>query len=201
MEYLGLEIKTNSRVYPVAEDSLLAAELIESEIPKFGDGTAVIDMGCGTGILGLVAAKHPNVKSVVFADINEYAIELSRENAAENKDIIQAKCTFIKSDLFADIYGSFDFAIFNAPYLAENDKIQLSESWYGGRGGIEVSINFINAALKHIKDYGRILLVYSSLSDMDSLLKNFDDLGLNIEAQKKLHISFEDIIACVLKKE
>lgn len=46
-------------------------------------GKAVLDMGCGTSVLGIYA-KQRGAKSVLGIDIDEWAVENSRENAQRN---------------------------------------------------------------------------------------------------------------------
>lgn len=48
------------------------------------NGKAVLDMGCGTGVLGILAAKL-GATSVTGIDTEEWAVENTRENAARNE--------------------------------------------------------------------------------------------------------------------
>ncbi len=201
MDYLGLDIKTDEGVYEPAEDSFLAAGIVEAEVQALGWDLDVLDLGCGTGLLGLVAAKSGNVRRVLFADINERAVELCKDNIESNSGVIHAECTAIKSNLFSRIREKFNLIIFNAPYLPDNDKTELSESWYGGKGGVELSVKFLNDAVSRLKENGRILIVESSFGDIGSLKKKMDLIGLEIESERSVHISFEDIIGMVLRKK
>ena len=45
----------------------------------------LLDMGCGIGILGIIAARERPGLEVVMTDINQRAVELSRLNAKRNK--------------------------------------------------------------------------------------------------------------------
>lgn len=45
----------------------------------------LLDMGCGIGILGIVAARERPGLEVVMSDINQRAVELTRLNAKRNK--------------------------------------------------------------------------------------------------------------------
>ena len=59
----------------------LCLELLEEENPK---GKNVLDIGCGSGILSIAAAKL-GASSVSAIDVEESAIEITRENAALNE--------------------------------------------------------------------------------------------------------------------
>ncbi|HEY6162870.1 MAG TPA: 50S ribosomal protein L11 methyltransferase [Bacteroidia bacterium] len=58
---------------------LMAQQLLELDV----QGKRVLDMGCGTGILGILAAKK-GAASVVAIDIEEWAYENAKENAERN---------------------------------------------------------------------------------------------------------------------
>jgi len=49
------------------------------------EGGRLLDMGCGIGILGIVAARERADLEVLMTDINQRAVELTRLNAKRNK--------------------------------------------------------------------------------------------------------------------
>ena len=198
ISYHELEIKSDEQVYDPAEDSLLAAGIVEAAVRDAHRGIDVLDMGCGTGILGLVAAISENTRSVTFADINAAAVRLCEENIERNSEFLCAKCIAIKSDMFSNIKGRFDLMIFNAPYLPDNDSIGLSESWYGGREGIEITNRFLDEAVLHLNPEGQIILVESSFGNIEALRGRIAELGFRIIKEEKKHVSFEDIVVMLI---
>lgn len=110
---------------------LLAEQM---EIPQ---GAAVLDMGCGYGVLGLVAAAWEPSSQVLLVDINERAVELAQKNAQLNQlDNVRV----IQSDGFANIGGQqFDVILMNPPIRAGKKVLhQLYQDAYqalraGGR--------------------------------------------------------------------
>ena len=200
MEYAGLDVATDENVYEPAEDSFLAAETVTEALDDFDGRVAVADIGCGTGILGLVAGTSPNVEKVVFGDISEDALRICKKNVDNNSLLVKADCIVKKSDLFSGIEGDFDLIIFNAPYLPDNDKNSMASTWYGGKSGIELSVEFLRQAVVHIKEASKIIIVESSFGDIETLKSAISDLGLCICKEKRQHISFEDIIVMVLEK-
>ncbi len=200
LSYKDLKIKTFPDVYVPAEDSFLAAEAIEFWLSRVLKGKlSVLDVGSGSGILGLTAAKDPKVESVTFVDINDAALSLSKANLELNKDSINANAFFIHSNLFEDVKGMFDLIIFNAPYLvSEGEKGMLPKAWEGGPSGIEISKEFLGSAIFHLNSQGAIILVASSHSDLASLQAEISKKGFKILNEKKEHIFFEDIIVYAL---
>ncbi len=182
-----VKINTCNGVYEPAEDSFLLAEAIEVE-----SGDFVLDLGCGSGFLGLVAAKTAG--RVLSVDINPAALECTLENGSLNG---ASNLEVRRSDLFSNVSESFDIIIFNPPYLPTEVDEPVDESslaWDGGRSGREVINRFLPDAPEHVNASGKIYLLGSSLSDYEktiSVLKN-SGFQLSIVASKKL--DFEELV-------
>ena len=173
MWFEGLEIKEDAQVYKPAEDSLLAIKAINglNNLRK----QDILDIGTGSGILGLYAAMLFHAKKLVMSDINKRACKLAEKNYVLNKDKLNGtNVTILKSDLFENIKGRYDLIIFNAPYLRGSIDAHLpiiERAWNGGPTGIEIALRFLNEASTHLKKNGVIILLASSLSDVDMLRK------------------------------
>lgn len=72
------------------------------------EGDSVLDVGCGTGILAIVAKKL-GASRVVAVDSDEIAVEVAMENAKKNEVEILIK----KSDLLEEVEGVFDVIVSN----------------------------------------------------------------------------------------
>lgn len=164
-------------VYEPAEDSFLFAENL-----PVATGDRVVDMGTGCGILGVIAATKAD--EVVAVDINPYAVRCAKENAELNH--VAEKMSFVQGDLFSSIRTGerFDLVLFNAPYLPSDDEDEdswLARSWTGGVSGRNVIDRFISGAPKHVEPNGEILLVQSTLSDVEETLSRFAGSRLRAE--------------------
>jgi 16S rRNA (guanine1207-N2)-methyltransferase len=73
----------------------------------------VLDLGCGSGIIGLYCLKRFNCQ-VDMVDINERAVKIATENLA----LIKEKASVYQSDGFEQIDGLFDVIILNPPIHA-----------------------------------------------------------------------------------
>lgn len=74
----------------------------------------LLDLGCGTGVVGIaLALKHPELE-VTFADVNERAVSIARTNAQRNG----VRASFKVSDGFSKLADRFDAIVFNPPQSA-----------------------------------------------------------------------------------
>ena len=162
--------------YTPGEDSFLI--LKNMDIPK---GSRVLDMGAGSGVLAVEAAK--SAREVVAADINQAAVdELGRLGIP---NIIP-----IHSNLFQRVDGKFDVILFNAPYLpGYEDSI-----WSGGEKGREVIENFLKTAGNHLEASGKIFLVISSQTGTDETLALFEKYGFKPTVAAKKSLFFEMLV-------
>ncbi|MFC5700956.1 class I SAM-dependent methyltransferase [Cohnella faecalis] len=78
--------------------------------------SAVLDVGCGYGPIGLTAAKLTPQGRVTLIDVNERAVELARSNASANGI---RNVEFAVSDLFSSMNDRrFDVIVSNPPIRA-----------------------------------------------------------------------------------
>jgi release factor glutamine methyltransferase len=180
-------------VYEPAEDSFLFAEnLIVTK------GAKIADMGTGCGILGVVAAEK--AQSVLAVDINPYAVRCAKENAKLNH--VAHKISFIQGDLFAPIRArkEFDMILFNAPYLPSEeleDSSWLGLALTGGVSGRKIIDNFIHEASRYLSPDGEILLMQSTLSNVEETLHNFEERGFRTDVVARQDLPFFETIVLV----
>jgi len=175
-------------VYEPAEDTFLIAKHLKV------DGF-ILDVGTGCGILSVLAASK--AKHIVAVDINPYAARCAKINAEVNG--VSDKIDIFIGDLFNPIHENltFDTILFNAPYLPDEkrkeSKSLIEYAWSGGKDGREVIDRFIQQAPKYLKPYGRILLVQSSLSDVEKTIREFRKRRLQARIIDEEKIFFETI--------
>ena len=116
----------------------------------------ILDIGCGSGAGGILAAKYAASEAVVLSDINASALRLAEVNAAA----AGISASFIQSDLFANLKGDFDMIISNPPYM--NDPLQRAYRHGGGDFGGALSIKIIHEAKNRLAPGGELLLYTGS---------------------------------------
>ena len=180
-------------VYEPAEDSFLFAENLVAH-----DSDSVIDVGTGCGILGVVAAARAN--RVLAVDINSRAVGCAKENAKLNR--VDHKMLFMVGDLFASIKvrKQFDLILFNAPYLPSEElegDSWLVRAWAGGSSGRRLIDRFIQAAPRYLRPDGRILLMQSTLSDVEETLHSFEETSLRADVIARQDLPFFEAIVLI----
>ena len=86
---------------------LIVSQLLQMDLK----GKRVLDCGCGTGILGIVASKM-GAQSVVGYDIDEWSVENARRNArlngVENMEVLEGN-----QSVLSHVSGIFDVVLAN----------------------------------------------------------------------------------------
>ncbi len=110
------------------------------------EGKVVLDMGCGSGILGITAAKL-GAKEVMLSDIDPQAIEASAANIKLNN--VESKCKTVCGDLdTGSVKADIVIANITADVLIRL-KGQLGEALKSG--GYAVISGIINARVSEVK--------------------------------------------------
>ena len=107
-----LEFRTSEQLF--SPRSIDRGTLAMLSVAEFEKGDKVLDLGCGYGVVGILAARIVGPENVVMIDSNEKAIELSLENAVRN-DVEAVK--ILLSDGFKALdEKDFTVILCNPPY-------------------------------------------------------------------------------------
>lgn len=138
-------------------------------------GNDFLEIGSGSGIVSVFAALT-GANKIIATDINEYAIE----NTKENFQIHHIEnVTVIKSDLFQNVTGQFDTIFFNAPFHGNRPKDILERGT--SDEGYKTLRNFFETANQFLKPRGKILLGFSNMGDIQLLKQFIRNNGLTIK--------------------
>lgn len=114
-DFYGYEIDINRNVLcPRPETEELVCEALKTITAE----SKVLDLCTGSGCIAIVVAAKTGAV-VTASDISEEALKTARSNAEKNK--VQDRITFVRSDMFDGIEGKFDVIISNPPYIPSSD--------------------------------------------------------------------------------
>lgn len=125
-------------------------------------GKRVLDMGTGSGIQALCAARSGALVHAV--DLNALAVECARRNVERNT--LSERVTVLESDLFSALPADlrFDLIVWNPPFYPRPPRDAARHAWDAGPG-YEVISRFAGESVSRLSPGGSILLILSS--DMD----------------------------------
>ena len=160
--FYGRPFKVNPHVLIPRADTEI---LIEKALSKINahDLYEILDLGCGTGIIGITIALERPLSNVTLIDQSEHAIQ----NTKENQTLHQVTNVMIqKSDWFSALDQTrFDVILSNPPYLEDNDphlsqglEDEPLDALVSGPTGIEAIQYIIENAKNHIKPSGWLFI-------------------------------------------
>lgn len=192
----------NLRIYPtVFSPSLYVSSKIFAKFILSMDelkGKEILDMGCGSGIIG-IAASLVGADSL-SVDINPEAVKCANENFKLNG--INANA--IESDLYKNIEQEkkFDVIFFNPPYYNYEPRNDFERAFGGGKN-FKVLHEFFGQSEFHLKKGGNICIIISSDIDVNLVFSMFQQYGFNYNILQKTDKFFETfyIIKGFLKEQ
>lgn len=162
-EFLGRIYNVSPTVLiprPETEELVLKSKKMLSLVPP----QTILDLCTGSGCIAIsLAFLFPSAK-VCGADISEEALKVAIQNA-RNLNIL-SKMNFIRSNIFKNISGSFDFIISNPPYIPTDVIKTLSPEVQcepkialdGGEDGLKIIKDIINKAPTFLNKNGLLAL-------------------------------------------
>ncbi len=191
-----LVFDVNDDVYEPAEDSFLFAEKLH-----LAAGVRVLDLGTGSGILAVTAAKQG--AEVVAVDINPYAVCIAKANAELNR--VEVRIDFVQGSLFSAFatIAFFDVVLFNAPYLPSEvgeDESWIGRAWAGGANGRLWVDRFIEEVAMYLKPGGRVLLMQSTLTGIEETIQRFTSVGMSAVVVATQNLPFFETLTLIEAK-
>ena len=111
----------------------------------------VLDLGCGLGVVGIILGTFNKGINIDMVDINERAINLTKNNLVLNN----VKANVFVSDIYSNINNKYDFIITNPPI----------------RAGKNVIREFLLGSYDYLKDDGTLYFVMRKDHGVKSMMK------------------------------
>jgi len=175
LEYKGLKIIQNIEGFCFGIDSILLADFAK-EIKR---NSRVIDLGAGTGIIGILLCAKTEISHMVGVEIQEEVYDIAKRNVKLNK--LEEKFTLMNINIKElgkrQKIGKFDAIVTNPPYKKDNTGIQNeNEKKLISRHEITANLeDFIRISSQLLKDKKDLYMVHrpDRLVDIITLLRKY----------------------------
>ena len=156
VNFYGLTFNVNEKVLiPRFETEELVDNTISLIKEMFDYPINIIDLGTGSGCIGITLKKKIDNASVTLLDVSEDALSVAKENAVTN----QVNVHFIKSDMWENVHEKYDVIVSNPPYIRNDEEIEdvvyQNEphlALYGGIDGLDLYRKIRKNIEKYIDD-------------------------------------------------
>ena len=145
------------------------------------DGVKVLDVGAGSGCIGLsLKRENPNI-NITLSDISKSAILVMKKNAKT----LKMNCEFINSNLFKNIKDRFDLIVCNLPYIKTSHLMSLPQdvilfephqALIGGDDGLGLIFDFLDNVSFYLTMKG-VFIIEIGIQQIDLIIKKLNDLN------------------------
>lgn len=162
--------------------------LIDAVRKTISGANTPLDLGCGTGVVGLSLYLHGLVKSPLYAsDLSESAVLCSRENFERYACPAEVRC----GSLFEPWSGmKFDVIVDDISGVAQD--VAVVSPWFKGipsetgKDGTELVADILRKAPGHLAKGGHFFFPVLSLSNVDLLLAEAENNFSKVEMVTRL---------------
>jgi release factor glutamine methyltransferase len=178
---------------PRPETEILVEEALKI-IENMPNTASAMDMGTGSGIIGIILAKQTACK-MVCVDVSFDALCIAKRNAKQLR--IKNNIDFVCSNLFDGLKKDrmFDLVLANLPYISKEEWGDLAEdvkcfepriALYGGEEGMEVYTRFMAQLPHYLKKNGHVLCEIGSNLQSRKIRNMLESMGLKTTMKKDL---------------
>ena len=163
-EFYGRRFKVTPAVLIPRPESEAVIDMLKELIPDtkalLGDIKRLVDVGTGSGCLGITAKLEFPELDVTLTDISRHALNVASANAA----LLHADVTVVKSNLLAQYDFTPDIIVANLPYVDESwerspeTEHEPGEALFAHDGGLALIKVLIEEAGERLPRHGLLLL-------------------------------------------
>ena len=147
--------------------------LIKAVMKRLSAPAKILDLGCGTGVVGLALCKYGLVNLPVYAsDLSQTAVACCRENFSRYDYVVDAR----SGSLF-EPWENMQFEVIVDDISGVAADVAKISPWFDGipcdtgPGGTDLVVNILKNAAKHLAPGGSFFFPVLSLSNVDLLLE------------------------------
>lgn len=191
VNFYGIEYKINNNVLiPRFETEELVENTIKYIKKYFNEPIDIVDLGCGSGVIGLTLEKKVPTNKIDLVDISKNALEVTKLNHT----LLKSKANIICNDFLNNITRKYDVIISNPPYIRNNEEIETivkenepSIALYAGEEGLDCYKKILSSIKNNMKDKCLIAfeIGYQQANDIIKIVNEYLE-DVKIEVKKDL---------------
>lgn len=182
-EFYGISLKVTSDVLIPRSDT---EALVDCVLRRTDGAFRFLDLGCGSGCVGIALGVMRNSARGVLTDISDGALAVAKENVYNTK--LSSRISCVKADMTlpppANL-GKFDVIVSNPPYITSEEMMGLDRSvsefeprgaLWGGEDGLDFYRAICENWMQSLND-GGLLAFECGIAQSTSLEKLLEEYG------------------------
>ena len=127
-EFMSLDFIVNKNVLIPRQDTEILVETVIERYKNVSEQIRILDIGSGSGCVGISMARYLPNSVVTELDISEEALKVAELNAEKN--LVTKQMNFVCRDIcdgISDLEPKFDVIVSNPPYIKTDDLLELQQ--------------------------------------------------------------------------
>ena len=164
-EFYGRRFRVTPATLIPRPDSEIIIDVLKQRLPKMtlplsGESLRLVDIGTGSGILGITAKLEFPELEVTLTDISKYALNIAKFNAEK----LGADVTILQSDLLTYYPYDATFILANLPYVdpawerSPETAYEPESALFAKDHGLYLIKNLIQQAINRLLPHGLLIL-------------------------------------------
>lgn len=205
-DFMGLCFSVDENVLIPRQDTEI---LVEEAMKELHDGMHVLDMCTGSGCILISLLHYSNECVGLGVDLSEKALQVARENAERLlRDVNRerkSEVTFLQSDLFERVTGTFDMIVSNPPYIPaavvdtlmpEVKDFEPRMALDGDEDGLAFYRRIVQDGKKHLK-HGGSLFFEIGCDQADAVSRLLSQAGFSEVRTVKDYAGLDRVVCAV----
>lgn len=202
VNFYGIKYYINENVLiPRFETEELVENTINYIKKNFNYPIDIVDLGCGSGVIGLTLEKKISTKSVDLIDISPKALTVTKKNIIN----LNSRANIMENNFLENINKKYDVIISNPPYIKTDEQIEniVKENephiaLYGGIEGLDCYKEILKNINNNLKEKALIAFEIGSNQAQD-LIKLINIYLTNVKIIVKKDLSGRDRMLFIFK--
>lgn len=182
IQYIMENVNFYGNKFYINEDVLIprfeTEELVENTLnllnKYFKDKTLnIIDLGCGSGVIGLTLKQKRPTSNVTLVDISNKALAIAKKNSQD----LNLQVDILNNNFLDGITEKYDCIISNPPYIKTNEEIddivrknEPHIALYGGIDGLDCYRQIFKNIKKNLKSK-YLIAIEIGMTQKDDIIK------------------------------